>query len=384
MKPSTPGFSFDIVATDASARSAVFDTPHGRVATPTFMPVGTQGTVKTLSPDEVADSGAQMVLANTYHLLLRPGPETVAALGGLHEFSRWPRAMLTDSGGFQAYSLAAASPSFPQRPLVQHAEDGFLFKSHLDGTLFSLTVERAVLVQGLLGADVQMQLDVCPPADAPREVVEEAVLRTTRWARRALSTSRPARQALFGIVQGGCFADLRAAHAADLAALPFDGLALGGFSVGEPIERMHETLRDVAPKLDPDRPRYLMGVGTPRDLIRAIGAGIDMFDCVLPTRNGRNGQAFTRSGRIVIKQAQWREDGRPLDDQCACPCCARRFSRAFLRHLYLAGEILPLRLLSLHNLHFYAELTRGARRAIEENRYAEWAQATLAQMGENP
>jgi queuine tRNA-ribosyltransferase len=384
LKPSTPGFSFDVVAKDASARSAVFETPHGRVATPTFMPVGTQGTVKTLSPDEVAETGAQMVLANTYHLLLRPGPETVAALGGLHEFSRWPRAMLTDSGGFQAYSLAAASPSFAPRPLVQHAEDGFLFKSHLDGTLFSLTVERAVVVQGLLGADVQMQLDVCPPADATREVVEEAVLRTTRWARRALSTSRPAGQALFGIVQGGCFGDLRAAHAADLAALPFDGLALGGFSVGEPIERMHETLGDIGPRLDPDRPRYLMGVGTPRDLIRAIGAGIDMFDCVLPTRNGRNGQAFTRSGRIVIKQAQWRQDPRPLDDQCTCPCCARGFSRAFLRHLYLAREILPLRLLSLHNLHFYGELTRAARRAIEENRYAIWAQEALAQMGENP
>lgn len=384
MRPSTPGFSFDVVATDASARSAIFETPHGRVATPAFMPVGTQGTVKTLSPDEVADTGAEMVLANTYHLLLRPGPDTVAALGGLHEFSRWPRAMLTDSGGFQAYSLAAVSPSGAKRTLVQHAEDGFLFKSHLDGSLFSLTVERAVLVQGLLGADVQMQLDVCPPADAPREVVEEAVMRTTRWARRALSTNRPALQALFGIVQGGCFTDLRSAHAAELGTLQVDGLALGGFSVGEPIDRMHETLREIGPQLDPERPRYLMGVGTPRDLIRAIGAGIDMFDCVLPTRNGRNGQAFTRSGRIVIKQAKWREDGRPLDDQCTCPCCARGFSRAFLRHLYLAREILPLRLLSLHNLHFYGQLTRAARRAIEESRYAAWAQATLTQMDENP
>jgi queuine tRNA-ribosyltransferase len=291
--------------------------------------------------------------------------------------------MLTDSGGFQAYSLAAASPSGTQRALVQQAEDGFLFKSHLDGTLYSLSVERAVEVQGLLGADVQMQLDVCPPADAPRQVVEEAVMRTTRWARRALSATRPKRQALFGIVQGGCFTDLRAAHAAELASLPLDGLALGGFSVGEPIARMHETLREIAPRLDPERPRYLMGVGTPRDLVEAIGAGIDMFDCVLPTRNGRNGQAFTSTGRIVIKQAQWRQDPRPLDDKCACPCCARGFSRAFLRHLYVAGEILSLRLLSLHNLYFYGQLTRAARRAIEEARYGEWARATLAQMEEN-
>jgi queuine tRNA-ribosyltransferase len=384
LRPSTPGFSFELLATDGNARRGVFETPHGRVDTPTFMPVGTQGAVKTLAPSEVATTGAQIVLANTYHLLLRPGPEVVAGLGGLHEFCRWPGAMLTDSGGFQAYSLAAAAPSGTQRPLVQQAEEGFLFKSHLDGTLYSLTVERAVEVQALLGADVQMQLDVCPPADAPREVVEEAVMRTTRWARRALSARRGERQALFGIVQGACFVDLRIGHAAELAALAFDGLALGGFSVGEPIDRMHETLRTIGPHLDPERPRYLMGVGTPRDLVAAIGAGIDMFDCVLPTRNGRNGQAFTRTGRIVIKQAQWRQDQRPLDDQCTCPCCAGGFSRAFLRHLYMAGEILSLRLLSLHNLHFYGQLTQAARKAIEAAQYAAWAHATLGQMDENP
>ena len=250
------------------------------------------------------------MLANTYHLLLRPGPEVVAELGGLHEFCRWPGAScLPTQGGFKRTRLRQPAPSGTQRPLVKQAEEGFLFKSHLDGTLYSLTVERAVEVQGPLGADVQMQLDVCPPANAPREVVEEAVMRTTRWARRALSARRgPERQALFGIVQGGCFVDLRIGHAAELAALAFDGLALGGFSVGEPIDRMHETLRTIGPRLDPERPRYLMGVGTPRDLVAAIGAGIDMFDCVLPTRNGRNGQAFTRTGRIVIKQAQWRQD----------------------------------------------------------------------------
>jgi queuine tRNA-ribosyltransferase len=383
MRPSTRGFSFDVVATDGFARRAVFCTPHGRVDTPTFMPVGTQGSVKGLSPDEVASTGAQVVLANTYHLLLRPGAESVAELGGLHAFTRWPHVMLTDSGGFQAYSLGAPAQPGAQRPLVQQAEEGFLFKSHLDGTLYSLTAERAVEVQGLLGADVQMQLDVCPPADAPREAVELAVARTTRWARRALSTSRPEAQALFGIVQGGCFADLRAAHASELGVLPLDGLALGGFSVGEPIDRMHETLRDIGPRLDPERPRYLMGVGTPRDLVKAIETGIDMFDCVLPTRNGRNGQAFTRSGRIVIKQARWRQDRRPLDEQCSCYGCARGFSRALLRHLYMAGEILSLRLLSLHNLHFYGQLMGAARRAIEDARYAAWAQATLASMLEN-
>jgi queuine tRNA-ribosyltransferase len=383
VKPSTPGFRFDLIATDGFARRAVFHTPHGKVDTPTFMPVGTQGTVKALAPDEVADTGAQVVLANTYHLLVRPGAEVIAGLGGLHAFTRWPGVMLTDSGGFQAYSLAAAAKG-KGRDLVEQGEDGFAFKSHLDGALHTLTVERAVEVQGLLGADVQMQLDVCPSADAPREVIEQAVMRTTRWARRALSTRRPENQALFGIVQGGCFPDLRVAHAGELGALPVDGLALGGFSVGEPLERMHETLRFVGPKLDAERPRYLMGVGTPQDLLEAIASGVDMFDCVLPTRNGRNGQAFTRTGRIVIKQARWRQDPRPLDEQCVCPCCARGFSRAFLRHLYMAGEILSLRLLSIHNLHFYGQLTRAAREAIEQARYAQWAHATLALMVENP
>jgi queuine tRNA-ribosyltransferase len=381
LTPGTPGFSFRVIARDGDARRAMFDTPHGAVETPTFMPVGTQGSVKTLAPVEVAASGARIVLGNAYHLMLRPGAEIVAALGGLHEFMRWPHAILTDSGGFQAYSLSGAGGG---ARLVVAAEEGFAFKSHLDGSRHCLSPELAVSIQGLLGADVQMQLDVCPPGDAKREVVEEAVARTTRWARRALATARPPRQALFGIVQGGCFADLRKAHADELGALPFDGLALGGFSVGESVERMYETLAQCAPSLDPDRPRYLMGVGTPRDLVVAIGAGVDMFDCVLPTRNARNGQALTRSGRIVIKQARWREDRRPVDEQCACACCAHGFSRAYLRHLYLAGEILCLRLLSTHNLHWYGELVEQARRAIEEGRFAPWAASTLAAMTEHP
>jgi queuine tRNA-ribosyltransferase len=373
----TPGFAFRVRARDGQARSAVLSTPHGDVETPTFMPVGTQGSVKTLTPTEVAATGARVVLGNTYHLMLRPGAETIARLGGLHGFTRWPHAMLTDSGGFQAFSLGAGKAG-PK--LVKADEEGFTFKSHLDGSVHALTPEEAVRVQGLLGADVQMQLDVCPPGDAARDVVEAAVARTTRWARRAVATPRPERQALFGIVQGACFVDLRRAHADEIGALPFDGLALGGFSVGESIERMRETLVEVAPALDPARPRYLMGVGTPSDLVFAIGAGVDMFDCVLPTRNARNGQALTRLGPVVVKQARWHDDPRPIDDACDCPCCAGGYSRAYLRHLYLAGEILALRLLSQHNLHYYGQLVAGARAAIERKDFASWAEGTLGHL----
>jgi queuine tRNA-ribosyltransferase len=354
----------------------VLTTPHGDVETPTFMPVGTQGSVKTLTPEEVASTGARVVLGNTYHLMLRPGAEAIARLGGLHAFTRWPHAMLTDSGGFQAYSLAAKGA----QPLVGGSEEGFTFKSHLDGSTHQLTPEGAVREQGLLGADIQMQLDVCPPGESPRDVVEAAVARTTRWAKRALATERPPHQALFGIVQGACFVDLRRAHAGELGALPLDGLALGGFSVGEPNALLHETLAQVAPALDRERPRYLMGVGTPRDLVLAMGAGVDMFDCVLPTRNARNGQALCRFGRIVVKNNRWKDDSRPIDERCACACCAGGYSRAYLRHLYLAGEILALRLLSLHNLHWYGEIVAGARAAMTERRYAAWARAVTSEL----
>ena len=370
MKAKAEGFAFRVLRQDGRARAAVLETPHGAVETPSFMPVGTQGSVKTLSPDEVASTGARVVLGNTYHLMLRPGADAIARLGGLHAFTRWPHVMLTDSGGFQAYSLASA----PR--LVDSAEDGFTFRSHLDGSVHALTPEEAVRLQGLIGADVQMQLDVCPPGDASRADVESAVARTTRWARRALAVARPRGQALFGIVQGGCFADLRRAHADELGAMSFDGLALGGFSVGEENARMHETLAEVAPVLDRARPRYLMGVGTPRDLVLAIGAGVDLFDCVLPTRNARNGQALTRNGPIVLKNAQWRDDPRPIDERCACACCAKGYSRAYLRHLFLAGEILVLRLLSLHNLHWYGELVAGAREAITTGTFEAWAART--------
>jgi queuine tRNA-ribosyltransferase len=397
--PRTPGFALRIDATDGHARAGVLVTPHGEVPLPTFMPVGTQGSVKTLTPDEVASTGARVVLGNTYHLWQRPGPEAVAALGGLHGFTRWPHAMLTDSGGFQAFSLGAstsartrgrgssadggaATANEARTSLVRATEDGFTFRSHLDGTKRHLSPEEAVRVQGLLGADIQMQLDVCPPGGSERPALEAAVAQTTRWARRALACPRPERQALFGIVQGGTIASLRRAHAEELAALEpgFDGLALGGFSVGEPIPAMYETLAEVAHALDPERPRYLMGVGTPEDLVHAIEQGVDMFDCALPTRNARNGQAFTRNGRIVIKQAAYKEDPRPIDADCACAACRTGYSRAYLRHLYMAGEILVLRLFSLHNLHFYGELVAEARAAVLRGGYAAWKRTWLDRM----
>lgn len=357
--PPTPGYGFRVVARDGDARAGVLVTPHGEVPTPTFMPVGTQGSVKSLTPEEVAATGARIVLGNTYHLWVRPGADVVADLGGLHRFSRWPHAMLTDSGGFQAFSLTS---------LVKLTEDGFAFRSHLDGRRMHLSPEEAMRVQGLIGADIAMQLDVCPPGQAEPAVVRAAVERTSRWAERCLRARRED-QAVFGIVQGGTDVAMRREHARALGDLPFDGLALGGFSVGEPIDRMHEVLGEVAPWLDPERPRYLMGVGTPKDLVVGVGAGVDMFDCVMPTRNARNGQALLRSGRIVVKNAKHRRDPGPIDPTCTCPCCAGGYSRAYLRHLFISGEILALRLLSVHNLHLYGTLMAEAREAILQGRY---------------
>jgi queuine tRNA-ribosyltransferase len=371
--PPTAGFAFRVLASDGHARRSILTTPHAEVECPTVMPVGTQGSDKTLTPAEVAATGARIVLGNTYHLWQRPGPDAIAQFGGLHRFTKWPHAMLTDSGGFQAFSLAK---------LRKTTEDGFTFRSHLDGASMHLSPEEAVRIQGLLGADIQMQLDICPPGDAARRDVEDAVHRTTRWARRALATERPERQALFGIVQGACFSDLRIAHAEELAALSprFDGLALGGFSVGESIPRMYETLAEVAHRLDSERPRYLMGVGTPQDLLEAVEHGVDMFDCVLPTRNARNGQALTRFGKVVIKQARYRLDDAPIDPECACPACREGYARGYLRHLYLSGEILALRLMTVHNLHFYGELMAGARAAIAEARYRSFKKDALDRM----
>jgi queuine tRNA-ribosyltransferase len=357
--------SFRIERTSGNARLGVLGTPHGEIATPAFMPVGTQAVVKGVSSDEVAATGARMQIMNTYHLWLRPGPELIAELGGLHGFSRWPHAIVTDSGGFQAFSLARR---------MRASENGFEFASHLDGKKMMLSPEEAMRVQGLLGSDIAMQLDVCPPGGAPRADLVQAVERTTRWAERCLAARAPG-QGVFGIVQGGTDTELRLAHAETLAKLPFDGLALGGFSVGEPIPEMYRALAVVAPALPPERPRYLMGVGMPVDILTAVGHGMDMFDCVIPTRNGRNGQVFTWGGKITIKNARYRTDAKPLEEGCGCAACRGGYSRAYLRHLYLAGEILALRMLSEHNVHFYARLMAGARKAIADDNFAPWVES---------
>jgi len=362
--------SFRVVGTSGHARAGVMSTNHGDVPTPAFMPVGTQATVKGLDADELEAMGTRLMIMNTYHLWLRPTAEVVADLGGLHAFSRFRGAIVTDSGGFQAFSLAERT---------RLSEDGFEFASHLDGKKLLLSPEEAMRIQGLLGSDIAMQLDVCPSGKATPAEMAAAVERTTRWAERCLAARKPG-QAVFGIIQGGSSVELRLAHAETLAKLPFEGLALGGFSVGEPNHVMHETVGQVAPRLDPLRPHYLMGVGTPADLVRAIGAGIDVFDCVMPTRNAQNGQAFVRGGKIVIKNARYREDRAPLEEGCSCPACRGGYSRAYLRHLYVAREMLASRLLTLHNLTFYAALVAGAREAVLSGDYAAWSAARLREL----
>jgi queuine tRNA-ribosyltransferase len=366
----TSGFFFAEVARDGEARSCVLDTPRARIETPVFMPVGTQASVKSQTPDEVAATGARIILANTYHLWLRPGAERVHKLGGVQKFMGWPHAQLTDSGGYQVFSLA---------DLRKIDDEGVSFRSHLDGARKLLTPEESMRVQGLLGSDIAMVLDECPPGGAPRPDIERAMKRTVAWAKRSLAYPSPPGQARFGIVQGGTHVDLRLAHLSEIAALDVDGVALGGFSVGEPIPEMYRALAEVAPQMPRNRPRYLMGVGTPYDLLAAIGTGIDMFDCVLPTRNGRNGQALTFSGRVNIRQARHTEDERPLEEGCACPVCTK-YSRAYLRHLFNAEEMLGPRLLTQHNLWFYGELTRRARTAIREGRYRAFADEAVARM----
>jgi queuine tRNA-ribosyltransferase len=366
----TEGFSFQVQAQDGAARAGSLVTPHAVIDTPVFMPVGTQATVKTQSPEDVAASGARLILANTYHLMLRPGAELIAELGGLRRFMAWPHGVLTDSGGYQVFSLSK---------LRKIEDDGVIFRSHLDGSKHELTPERAMQVQALLGSDIAMVLDECPPGGAPIAEIERAMRRTTVWAERCLSAPRAPGQACFGIVQGGTGESLRLAHLAEIAAMDFDGVALGGFSVGEPPAEMHRLLAELGPKLPTERPRYLMGVGTPIDLLRAVGAGLDMFDCVLPTRNARNGQALTWGGRVNLKQQRHKQDSAPLDERCTCPVCAR-YSRAYLRHLMNAGEMLGARLITQHNLSFYAALMRAARKAIIERRYAAFADETASRL----
>jgi queuine tRNA-ribosyltransferase len=348
------GGVFELVARDGPARAGVLHTAHGPIETPVFMPVGTQASVKALSTGDLTRLGARIILGNTYHLSLRPGAERIAALGGLHRFMAWPGAILTDSGGFQVFSLR-------ERRTID--EDGVTFRSHLDGSEQRLTPERAMEIQTLLGSDIAMAFDECPPSDAPVEVVTAAMARTTRWARRCVEAPRAAGQLRFGIVQGGTDVALRHAHLAEIGALPFDGLALGGLGVGEPPPVMHQVVGAIAPAMPADRARYLMGVGTPEDLRAGIRAGIDMFDCVMPTRNARNGQLFVRAGRINIANAQHRDDPRPVEEGCQCECCAAH-SRAYLSHLFHAKELLYYRLATIHNLQHYLDLARRARAAI--------------------
>ncbi|MDY6851941.1 MAG: tRNA guanosine(34) transglycosylase Tgt, partial [Thermodesulfobacteriota bacterium] len=349
-------FKFKILArdTDTRARAGELTTGHGVIPTPAFMPVGTKGSVKAMGPDDLAGVGARIVLANTYHLMVRPGHEIVKKLGGLHAFMSWPGPILTDSGGFQVFSLAS---------LRRLTEEGVTFRSHLDGAEIFLSPEKAVAVQEALGPDIMMCLDECTPYPADRVRTAESAALTLKWARRCLKAQNPDDSpALFGIVQGGMHKDLRRRSAEEIGGLDFPGVALGGLAVGEPRGLRLEMIEVAAEVLSPERPLYLMGLGAPEDLVEGIARGADLFDCVLPTRNARNGQFFTRTGRLSIKNARFREDSRPVAGDCGCYTC-RNFSRAYLRHLFVSGELLAYRLNTVHNLYYYLSLVAEARAA---------------------
>ncbi len=354
---------FEVLATDGAARRGRVTTPHAIIDTPVFMPVGTLASVKSLTPGDLESAGASIILANTYHLMLRPGHELIREMGGLHRFMSWKGAILTDSGGFQVFSLAK---------LRTITEEGVRFRSPVNGDLHVLSPEGAVEIQHALGADIIHPLDECLAYPAARDATERSLALTLRWARRSLQAHQAragsTRQALFGIVQGGSYADLRARAVEETVALGFDGYAIGGMAVGEPKPEMLAMTQAVAAQLPRDRPRYLMGVGKPEDLVEAVARGVDLFDCVLPTRNARNGQAFTPDGPVTLKQARWTRDPAPLQDDCSCYGC-RRFSRAYLRHLFMSEELLVYRLLSLHNLHFFLGLMRAMRAAIAEGTF---------------
>jgi queuine tRNA-ribosyltransferase len=355
----TDRFSFTVAATDGAARTGVIRTPRGEVRTPAFMPVGTAGTVKAMLPESVRDTGADILLGNTYHLMLRPTAERIARLGGLHRFMNWDRPILTDSGGFQVMSLA---------DLRKLTEDGVTFRSHIDGSRHHLSPERSMEIQRLLGSDIVMCFDECPALPATEAEVARAMRLSMRWAERSKAAfgDRPG-HALFGIQQGGVTRELRAESAEALRQIGFDGYAIGGLAVGEGQEAMFGVL-DYAPAMLPeDRPRYLMGVGKPDDIVGAVQRGVDMMDCVLPSRSGRTGQAWTRRGQVNIKNARHADDPRPLDEACTCPAC-RSYSRAYLHHVFRAGEIIASMLLTWHNLHYYQELMGGLREAIERHR----------------
>jgi len=369
---------YELTAKDpgCGARLGKITTPHGAIRTPAFMPVGTQGTVKGVLPEQVRSLGADIILGNTYHLYLRPGHQLIAALGGLHKFMNWQGPILTDSGGFQVYSLSK---------LRKIDDDGAVFQSHIDGSKHFLTPEKAVEIQQALGSDIMMCLDECIAYPADRKRAQEALFRTAKWARRCRDAQTKREQALFGIVQGGFYPDLRRQGVEDLRAIGFDGYAIGGLSVGEPKEVMMETLAQTAPLLPEDAPRYLMGVGTPEDIVEGVFHGIDMFDCVMPTRSARNGLLFTNSEKVVIRNARYREDNSPIESECDCYTC-RNYSRAYLRHLYVAGEILAMVLNTIHNLRYYQRHMESIRGAIGNGTFVAFRRDFLARKkndGEN-
>jgi queuine tRNA-ribosyltransferase len=364
--------SFRVTASDGAARAGVLSTAHGDVPMPAFMPVGTKATVKSVDPDELRALGATIVLGNSYHLHFRPGADLIAELGGLHGFMAWDGPILTDSGGFQVFSL--------RQTILGADDDGVVFRSVYDGEAARFTPESVVRIQAQLGSDIAMCLDAVPPADAPRKAVEESVRLTTLWAARQRSAERPTGQLLFGIAQGGTDAELRTRSIEELTALDFDGYALGGLAIGEDRELMFETVGWAAPLLPAERARYFMGIGDPQGVLEVIERGIDMFDCVLPTRLGRTGSALTWSGRLNLKNAGYARDQNPLQEGCGCPACTR-FSRAYIRHLVNQQELLGHRLLSLHNLRFLLDLTAGARAAIERGEFAVYKRDALARLG---
>ncbi len=356
-------FGFEETARDGTARAGVVTTTHGRIETPIFMPVGTLGTVKAMRPDQLRDEvEAQIILGNTYHLYLRPGLEVVELHGGLHEMMNWDRPILTDSGGYQVFSL---------EQLRTIEEDGVEFRDHLSGERHFFTPEKVIQIQEVLGSDIMMAFDECPPADASEAYMRESMARTTRWEKRCLEARTRSDCALFGILQGGTSEILRREHVEELCDLPFDGFAIGGLSVGEPSPAMYETVAFTTPMMPADKPRYLMGVGKPEDLVECIAGGVDMFDCVIPTRNARNGHCFTSRGTIKIRNAPYALDTDPLDPDCDCYTC-NNFTRAYLRHLYKSREILASHLCSLHNLRYFLNLVRQARRAIVDGNFAEF------------
>jgi queuine tRNA-ribosyltransferase len=363
--------AFTVTATDGEARAGVLDTPHGPIPTPAFMPVGTKATVKSLHPDEVRALGAHVVLGNTYHLHFRPGEGVVEELGGIHAFSGWDGPILTDSGGFQVFSL--------RDTILALDESGVTFRSVYDGSTERFTPEGVAEIQRRLGSDIAMCLDVCLPAGGPREELERAVRLTTLWAERQVGEPRAPGQLRFGITQGASDEELRRRSVEEIAALPFDGLALGGLAVGESREEMLDCVAWAAPALDADRPRYFMGIGDPAGIVEVVARGIDLFDCVLPTRTARTGSALTWGGRLNLKNARFARDPRPLEEGCGCPACDR-FSRAYIRHLVTQSEILGLRLLSLHNLWFVLDLTARIRAAIERGTFSAFRADALTRL----